>query len=118
MSFCISGPHKDKIAFSLSGHGFKEHASTGQVRLLSLLIRAVQAEYYALHTQKRMVYLFDDVLLELDELKRTVFLQTLPQATQNFFTFLPDEKLPESFLTDSRMYSVEGGSLEKCEKKY
>ncbi len=109
--FCLSGPHRDKIAFSLSGYPFKEIASTGQVRLLSLLIRAVQAEYYYTHTNKRMVYLFDDVLLELDAVKRSLFLQSLPKATQHFFTFLPDEKLPDAFFSKASIYTVENGTL-------
>ncbi len=111
MCFCVSGPHRDRVAFSLSGHSFKETASTGQIRLLSLLIRAVQAEYYHARTGRHMVYLFDDVLLELDATKRALFLQSIPKATQHFFTFLPNETLPDTFFSKASVYAVEHGTI-------
>lgn len=109
--FCLSGPHKDKASFFLHGHAFKDTASTGQVRLLSLIIRALQAEYFYQKTGTHMVYLFDDVLLELDAPKRARFLQALPEGAQNFFTFLPDETLPPEFCAGAAVYRVTNGTI-------
>ena len=111
--FCLSGPHRDRVEILLSDYAFKEVASTGQIRLLSLLMRTLQAEYYYLHTKKQMIYLFDDVLLELDMKKRDLFLETLPDSHQNFFTFLPDESLPSKFLSNKKTFYVEQGQLEE-----
>ena len=91
--FTMTGPHRDRYVFRFQGKDFSQFASTGQVRLLSLLLRVAQARFAEAKTGKKPVLLLDDVLLELDKEKRGRFLQELPSAEQIFFTFLPDENL-------------------------
>lgn len=85
-----SGPHRDRFAFLLEGKEFASIASTGQLRLLSLLLRVGQARFFHKKSGRKPVLLLDDVLLELDPLRRERFLETLPESEQSFFTFLPD----------------------------
>jgi DNA replication and repair protein RecF len=91
--FTLSGPHRDRFVFKSQGKDFSQFASTGQIRLLSLLLRVAQARFAEAKTGKKPVLLLDDVLLELDKEKRGRFLQELPSAEQIFFTFLPEENL-------------------------
>ncbi len=93
-----SGPHRDRYFFSLEGADYVETASTGQIRLCSLILRAAQAFAASSLLHRDPVLLLDDVLLELDPKRRTRFMATLPAAEQRFFTFLPDEH----FLTFAR----------------
>lgn len=93
LGFTASGPHRDHYRFVHAGRNFAEHASTGQVRLLSLLLRLVQARLARERTGQKPVLLIDDVLLELDAVKRQQILNRLPEYDQAYFTFLPDEHL-------------------------
>ena len=108
----LSGPHRDRWGFSCDGGDFAATASTGQLRLLSLTLRMVQAEYYRAATERLPVLLLDDVLLELDRGKRRRFLELLPPSAQAFFTFLPGESW-EDYRNDSTLvYEVSDGRFE------
>jgi len=86
-----SGPHRDQYKFMTTGRDFAKSASTGQRRLLSLVLRITQARLYSELTGRKPLLLLDDVLLELDTEKRRKFLDRLPEAEQIFYTFLPGE---------------------------
>ena len=99
LGFTGTGPHRDRFAFQFQGKNFAEHASTGQVRLLSLLLRISQATLSLEKTGRKPVLLLDDVLLELDSERRRRVLSLLPAFEQAFFTFLPEQDL---VLSDER----------------
>jgi DNA replication and repair protein RecF len=105
----LSGPHRDRWSFSSEGGDFAATASTGQLRLLSLTLRMVQAQYYTAMTGRLPVLLLDDVLLELDRGKRRRFLELLPPSGQAFFTFLPGESWEEYRTGSTLSYEVEDG---------
>ncbi len=105
-----SGPHRDKFLFVSQGRDFAKSASTGQKRLLSLVLRAAQARYYTVTTGKKPVLLLDDVLLELDPKKRQLFRNKLPETEQVFYTFLPGEKNVFSG-SNAIKYSVQEGRI-------
>jgi DNA replication and repair protein RecF len=108
----LSGPHRDRWSFVREGRDFASTASTGQLRLLSLTLRMVQAEYYTAATERLPVLLLDDVLLELDRGKRLRFLELLPPAAQAFFTFLPGESWEEYSSGSTLVYEVRNGRFE------
>jgi DNA replication and repair protein RecF len=109
LGFTATGPHRDRFAFQLGGRNFAEHASTGQVRLLSLLLRIAQATLSLEKTGRRPLLLLDDVLLELDRDRRNRVLSHLPDFEQAFFTFLPDQQLDWSSATAPLRLRVDGG---------
>jgi|GEM_PF-33140 len=96
-----SGPHRDRFVFRLAGKDFARIASTGQLRLMSLILRIGQSRYFSQKTGRRPILLLDDVLLELDGERRKRFLAQLPDYEQAFFTFLPDEKYLDLASADS-----------------
>jgi DNA replication and repair protein RecF len=104
-----SGPHRDRFLFRLGGRDFLKEASTGQLRLMSLVLRAAQSRLYARMAGKAPVLLLDDVLLELDAPKRKKFMLELPKYQQAFFTFLPDENISLYQGGNSIRYRVEDG---------
>jgi DNA replication and repair protein RecF len=87
----LSGPHRDRYVFYRGTEEFAAKASTGQRRLLALLLRAAQARRFSGITGKNPVLLLDDVLLEMDGEKRRRFLAVMPAYDQAFYTFLPEE---------------------------
>ena len=107
----LSGPHRDRYVFMRRSSEFTVKASTGQKRLLALLLRTAQAQRYSSMTGNKPVLLLDDVLLELDPLKRQRFLSVLPDYDQAFYTFLPEEPYERYRKDDTLMYHVRDGVL-------
>lgn len=106
-----SGPHRDRIGFLLDGVDFVKTASTGQLRLVSLVLRVAQSIYFGNKTGRKPVLLLDDVLLELDLERRKRFLAALPAYEQAFFTFLPDEPYREYRKDDTLILRVDSGRI-------
>jgi DNA replication and repair protein RecF len=107
----LSGPHRDRYVFTRKGREFAGKASTGQRRLLALLLRISQARIFSQKTGKKPVLLLDDVLLELDGEKRKKFLSLMPEYDQAFFTFLPEEPYKQYRKEDTIVYHVGAGAL-------
>lgn len=127
-----SGPHRDRWNFSCEGEIFTDKASTGQLRLVSLILRVIEARAYADSaafanslaasqgaSPKWPVLLLDDVLLELDVGRRRRFLDLLPgpeSGAQAFFTFLPEEPWTEYENGDTIVYKVSHGRFQNQER--
>ena len=107
----LSGPHRDRYVFTKNGAEFAGKASTGQRRLLALLLRVAQARRFGEMTGKNPVLLLDDVLLEMDGEKRRRFLSVLPGYDQAFYTFLPEEPYQRYRKEDTVVYHVDGGRI-------
>ena len=103
------GPHKDKIVFVKDNKNFIQTASTGQCRLISLLLRVTQSVYYKRVTNIKPVLLMDDVMLELDPKKREKFTSMIPEYEQLFCTFLPGEPYENYKKSTTKVYKIENG---------
>ena len=111
MATTTSGPHRDRFVYEFGDSLLTDTASTGQLRLVSLILRVAQAQFVRDATATLPVLLLDDVLLELDPRRRARFMEVLPEYEQAFFTFLPDEQYAR-FRGDSTLtYRVDGGKL-------
>ncbi|MFP4426582.1 MAG: DNA replication/repair protein RecF [Spirochaetaceae bacterium] len=106
-----SGPHRDKFRYAFGGKDFSEVGSTGQMRLVSLILRVAQARFYQEQTRRLPLLLFDDVLLELDPERRRRFFDAMPEYEQAFFTFLPDEQYERYRREGTILYRVTDGRL-------
>jgi DNA replication and repair protein RecF len=107
----LSGPHRDRYVFAHNGSEFAGKASTGQRRLLALLLRAAQALRFSQMTGLNPILLLDDVLLEMDCEKRRRFLSVMPAYDQAFYTFLPEEPYKRYQKEDTLVYNVDNGQL-------
>jgi len=106
-----SGPHRDNFYFSLNDDNFLNIASTGQIRLASLVLKIAQAKFLLCNDGKKPILLVDDVFLEIDYSKRKRILENLPDFEQAFFTILPNENLVEYDFQNRTIYYVENGKL-------
>lgn len=113
MRTTTSGPHRDRFIFTYRGRDFTDIASTGQTRLVSLVLRVSQARFFAEQAKRKPLLLLDDVLLELDPERRRRFLTVLPDAEQSFFTFLPDEQYPGHVDSQTEVFRVHDGVIRK-----
>lgn len=105
----LSGPHRDRISFVKDGRDFVSTASTGQRRLLALILRSAQAIFYSQITSRKPVLLMDDVMLELDPDKRQRFTELLPDYDQLFCTFLPGEPFERYIHSTTKIYEIKNG---------
>jgi len=115
-----AGPHRDRWIFMQDGHNFSSYASTGQLRLASLVLRVVQVFLFSENNKEKKqrypVLLLDDVLLELDVAKRRRFFTLLPQKdteAQSVFTFLPEEPWEEYADVSTMVYRVSDGRFSR-----
>lgn len=112
METTLSGPHRDRINFIKDHKLFVSTASTGQCRLISLILRVAQAVYFTRTTGLKPVLLMDDVLLELDPDKRAKLTTMLPEYDQLFCTFLPGEPYERYMHDTTRVYKISKGEWE------
>ena len=111
MGSTTTGPHRDTLGFLYQDRDYTREASTGQARLMSLIMRTAQANFYSRKTGRKPILLLDDVLLELDPVKRGRFIQAMPVYDQAIFTFLPEEHLLDSRKSETQMLSVREGQI-------
>jgi DNA replication and repair protein RecF len=108
----MTGPHRDRFAFMANSRSFSHIASTGQLRLLSLVLRSCQTRYFSDRTGKKPIILIDDVLLELDPQRRKRFMDTIPAYEQSFSAFLPGEPYDLYRRDSTIVYHVDSGHYE------
>lgn len=109
MSTTMSGPQRDKIKYVKNGMNFISIASTGQRRLIALLLRVAQAVFFSQITREKPILLMDDVMLELDPLKRQKLTAMLPEYDQLFCTFLPGEPYEKYKHSTTKVISIKDG---------
>lgn len=107
-----SGIHRDRFTVMSPNGPFQSIGSTGQIRLCSIIFRIAEAEYFRKMTGKKPILLIDDVLLELDDVKRAKVLSVLDNYSQAFYTFLPRESYFGD-KGDALYYEVEDGRLKE-----
>lgn len=112
-----SGPHRDRMLFRVDGVDFLQRASTGQIRLVALILRVAQARFFREKTRRKPVLLLDDVLLELDGERRTRLVERLPESAQRVFTFLPGEPYGDYQTGETLVYGVDHGTFTGTERR-
>ena len=73
----LFGPHRDDLKIKISGLDSRLYASQGQQRSVVLALKLAEGEVLREMTGEYPVYLFDDVLSELDERRREYVLSAL-----------------------------------------
>lgn len=110
-----NGPHRDRITVRYDERDFSSYASTGQTRLVALLLKVAQAGFFTRKTGKTPILLLDDVFLEMDPKRKDKFLSVFPENEQCFFTFLPGDSLLDMKRQNSRLFRVQSGKVSAYE---
>ncbi|MDO5021847.1 MAG: DNA replication/repair protein RecF [Eubacteriales bacterium] len=79
------GPHRDDISMLLLDKDMKSFASQGQIRTAALALRLSEMDILYKKHKEAPILLLDDVLSELDEIRRVRLIQCL-KATQTIIT--------------------------------
>jgi DNA replication and repair protein RecF len=102
----LYGPHKDDIEIKLNGYDAKEFCSQGQQRSLVLALKIAEGEISKGVCGEYPVFLFDDIMSELDEKRRYYLLNNL-KGRQIIMSSCEDQ------LSDVPKYLVKNGSYTK-----
>ena len=110
----LAGPHRDDLAFRVSGAAAKDYSSEGQQRSLVLSLRLAQAEWFRERSGVRPVLLADDVLGELDPGRRGRFWAAVEPDSQVIATgtHAPDAAVEsERRFGDWQLFAVKDGNF-------
>ena len=111
MKTSLIGPHRDKVLYTKNGIACEKELSNGQRRLISLVLRMLQAKFYTKKLKRKPIFLMDDIMLELDNEKRQKFMSFLPSYEQLFSTFVQGELCNVYKKKDTKIFYVENGTL-------
>ena len=102
----LYGPHRDDIEILINGKEARSYASQGQQRSIVLSVKLGEGEVVREITGEYPVYLFDDVLSELDEKRKGFVLMGL-RDKQLIITSCENI---EKYIEGARVIRVKGGN--------
>jgi DNA replication and repair protein RecF len=108
----LIGPHRDDAQFSLGSVDIGIYGSRGQQRSLTLALKLAEAELMRSRTSDAPVLLLDDILSELDAVRRAHLLQFIDRPDQQTLMTAADlADFDPSFLARIGRVRVEHGQV-------
>lgn len=108
----LIGPHNDEITFSLDGKDASAFASQGQQRSIVLSWKLAEVDLAREVLGVNPVLLLDDVLSELDGLRREMLLGFVTEDVQTFVTATDLDGFKPDLLTRARVVELPMSSAE------
>ncbi|HAO61208.1 MAG TPA: DNA replication/repair protein RecF [Erysipelotrichaceae bacterium] len=105
------GVHRDDIAFTMEGVAVENIASQGQKRVLILAIKCSLIAMIEKRTGRKPVVLLDDVLSELDAVRRKALFMALDPTLQTLITTTDLEDVREWVRSKATVYVVDNGKI-------
>jgi DNA replication and repair protein RecF len=110
----LVGPHKHDVVFLYNGEDSRFFCSQGQQRALILSFKMAQIVYHYTVYQSSPILLLDDVLSELDHLKRANLVEFLKRVQSQIFITTTDIAFPHDFGDQSiAIYKLHDGRVEE-----
>ncbi|MBQ9068421.1 MAG: DNA replication/repair protein RecF, partial [Eggerthellaceae bacterium] len=107
----VVGPHTDDIQFILDGENALHFASQGQQRSIVLAYKMAEASLIQEILGQKPLLLLDDVMSELDEHRRSCFVDFIGGKTQTFITTTNLSYFDDSLLKDAEVIKL---PIEDC----
>ncbi len=107
---CLYGPHRDDVLIKINGKDARSFASQGQQRSAVLSLILAKTELMKSSYGKTPIILLDDVMSELDDMRRSYLLDKI-EGFQVFITCCQDE-LAKSF-AEKKVFKIRGGETEE-----
>lgn len=85
LGYTNCGIHRDDISFYINGNDAKDYGSQGQHRSVALALKLSEAEIIRRKNKSKPVVILDDVLSELDSIRRSFVLNNI-ENSQIFIT--------------------------------
>ena len=105
------GPHRDDFELLIDGVDTGTFASRGQARTLALTLKLAEAAYLASTRAEGPLVLLDDVLSEMDSVRRRRVLEQTSQYGQILITTTDLDLVADFFGDRASYFEVQGGSV-------
>lgn len=102
LKFTINGPHRDDIYFyKEKGYKFSDYSSTGERRLLAILIKMTEAQFLYENKNDLPIILLDDILLELDKENGDILMKYINSSNNQFFITTTNDRVYKKIIDKS-----------------
>lgn len=110
-AYSIFGPHRDDIIFYTNNNDLKLFGSQGQQRTGILSLKIAELNLFNYNNQEYPILLLDDVMSELDDLRREFLINIIRK--NNIQTFITGANLEniEKGIKEKEIYTVSSGTL-------
>ena len=105
------GPHRDDFEVLLGGVNLTTYGSQGQQRLATLALKFAARDHVRGETGEDPILLFDDVMSELDELRREYLAGYFLESTQAVITTTNLDYFDGEILERARVVRISGGAV-------
>ncbi len=106
LHYTLTGVHRDDVSFFVNNMAAREYASQGQIRSIALALKLSEAEIIRRRNKTNPVVILDDILSELDAVRREYVLQHI-ENSQVFITCCNINEL--SALSNGKAWNTENG---------
>ncbi|MBI2300214.1 MAG: DNA replication/repair protein RecF [Armatimonadetes bacterium] len=108
----LCGPHRDDLRVTIDGRDARTFASQGQQRTAALALKIAELRVVRQAIGEPPLLLLDDVMSELDDLRRAEVLSLTDEAEQVFITCSQQSTFSEAILRRAAVYRVTAGRVE------
>lgn len=106
----IIGPHRDDIKFDINGIDAGRFGSRGQIRCVALSLRFAEAHLMSVSLNEPPIILLDDILSELDDVRRNDVLLSVSKYDQVILTTaVPITEYLKGYVSD--VYNIKNGRI-------
>ena len=112
----LLGPHRDDFRFMVNGIDLHLYGSRGQNRTAMLAVKLAEVEWLHTRTGEWPVLLLDEVLAELDPVRRADLLMRLQTVHQALLTSADLMMFSEDFREGATIWEISAGTIKALEK--
>ncbi|MDY0340262.1 MAG: DNA replication and repair protein RecF [Coriobacteriia bacterium] len=106
----LAGPHRDDVLFTINGKDARSFASQGQQRTIALAWKLAEVGVVTAVLSKTPVLLLDDVMSELDGIRRAALTDLIQRDIQTFVTTTNTNYFDKTLLSSAFVVPVGVGS--------
>jgi len=107
----LIGPHRDGLSFTSNSMDMGTYGSRGQQRTVALSLKLAEAVFIRSKTGDAPILLLDDVLSELDLMRRKHLLDFVASQQQVIITTTDLQCFAPSFLSEASLFQVKEGAI-------
>ena len=107
----LLGPHRDDFSFLADGIDLSVYGSRGQNRTAMLAVQLATVDWLKARTGETPVLLLDEVLAEMDPIRREDLLQRVQTSQQAILTASDLAMFNEAFCNSATIWHVSAGTL-------
>lgn len=105
------GPHRDDLMLSINGMSARDYASQGQQRSAAIALKLAEIELMERSVGEAPVVLVDDVMGELDQVRRARIFDLTLGKCQTFVTTTHLTDISEEVVTAAHVFDVRSGQV-------